>query len=435
MTAGNTGSLDRGARFSSLIPDQRLARFDSYQLESGVVLRDVAIAYKTWGKLNAEGTNVLIICHALSGSADVEDWWGPLLGPGKAFDTTIFFVFCANVLGSPYGSSSPVTVNPETGRLYGPEFPVATIRDDVRLHKQVLDQLGVKQVQFAIGGSMGGMQVLEWSFYGPDWGETQRQAIYTDVNYNDGYYSDDKPPNNGLAAARMQALLTYRSRNSFQNRFGRNVMLPKIDSHTPANPQRTWSQEVLQHNEGHKLRLNEAKGIAAAAAAAPVDGTIPAATANGDANKRPSVYSAQSYLRYQGDKFVKRFDANCYIAITRKMDSHDISRGRGDYLEVLGSIPQPCLVIGIQTDGLFTIDEQQELAEYIPKAHLEEIESGEGHDGFLLEFDQVNRHITTFMRQNAPEIFINVRGEEPPAESFAITKNSVFGEAEDVMRW
>ena len=123
-------------------------------------------------------------------------------------------------------------------------------------------------------------------------------------------------------------------------------MLPKVDSQPPANPQRVWSQEVLQHNEGHKLQLNEAKGIAAAVAAAPVDATNSDANSDGDVNKRPSIYSAQSYLRYQGDKFVKRFDANCYIAITRKMDSHDVSRGRGDYLEVLGSISQPCLVIG-----------------------------------------------------------------------------------------
>ncbi|KAI8807785.1 Alpha/Beta hydrolase protein [Cladochytrium replicatum] len=191
-----------------------------------------------------------------------DDGWGPLLGAGRAFDPTVYFIFCGNVLGSPYGSASPLTINPVTGKPYGPEFPVASIRDDVRAHKAVLDILGVKQIQYVVGGSMGGMQCLEWAFFGPEyvknivpiatsarhsawgisWGEAQRQAIFSDPDYNDGYYTRDqvhpsqniivpnclysflRAPLRGLAAARMTALLTYRSRNSFESRFGRKLM-------------------------------------------------------------------------------------------------------------------------------------------------------------------------------------------------------------------
>ncbi|KAI9009629.1 Alpha/Beta hydrolase protein [Gaertneriomyces semiglobifer] len=422
------------SEFSKLIPNQKFAHIESFTLESGIHLEHVPVAYKTWGKLNADGTNAMIICHALSGSSDVEDWWGPLLGPGRAFDTDVFFVFCGNVLGSPYGSASPVTINPATGDPYGPTFPIASIRDDVRLHKQILDSLGVRQIQFAIGGSMGGMQVLEWSFFGPNyvknivpiatsgrhsawcisWGEAQRQAIYSDPNYNDGHYTRENPPAVGLAAARMQALLTYRSRNSFESRFGRKVMPLK----TINEPQPHAS---IHHNEGHKIRLHGTRD-------APLDDK--ASSDDGG----PRVYSAQSYLRYQGDKFIKRFDANCYISITRKMDTHDVSRGRGEFYQILRSISQPTLVIGIESDGLFTIGEQRELAEHIPNAELVVITSPEGHDGFLLEFGEMNMHISSFIRRNAPELF---GGKPVPqlAPEELVSKASVFGEAEDAMRW
>ncbi|KAJ3165836.1 homoserine O- acetyltransferase [Geranomyces variabilis] len=435
----------------ALIPGQSVLRHAQVSLELGGSLTDVSVAYKTWGKLNADGTNAMVVCHALSGSADVEDWWGPLLGPGKAFDPEVFFVFCGNVLGSPYGTTSPVSVDPATGRAYGPTFPSTTVRDDVRLHKSVLDSLGVTQVQFAIGGSMGGMQVLEWAFFGPEyvrnivpiatsgrhsawcisWGESQRQSIYSDPNYADGNYPPDKAPTSGLAAARMQALLTYRSRNSFESRFGRKVMpAPSSLSSrhlTDTAPERSRSPSEtasMMHNEGLKPNFNHPKAATGVA-------TIPDSEA-------PTVYSAQSYLRYQGDKFIKRFDANCYISITRKMDTHDISRGRGEYHEVLASIRQPTLVIGIETDGLFTIGEQRELADHIPNAQLEVIESPEGHDGFLLEFERMNHLISAFIRKHAPpELYEgkDLSATAPQAADFAVTKTSVFGEAEDALMW
>jgi homoserine O-acetyltransferase/O-succinyltransferase len=195
--------------FEKFVNEQTIEYLDEFQLESGKVLCNVPVAFKTWGKLNSEGTNCMVICHALSGSSDVQDWWGPLLGPGKTFDTLKYFIFCGNVLGSPYGTASPCTIDPNTGNPYGPNFPLTTIRDDVRLHRMILDKLHVKQVEFCIGGSMGGMQVLEWSFYGIDyvknliplatsgrhsawcisWGETQRQSIYSDPKYSKSVYN------------------------------------------------------------------------------------------------------------------------------------------------------------------------------------------------------------------------------------------------------
>jgi homoserine O-acetyltransferase/O-succinyltransferase len=190
--------------YKDFVQGQKIAYLDEFELESGKKLLECPVAYKTWGKLNEKGDNCMVVCHALSGSSDVEDWWGPLLGPGKTFDTLRFFVFCGNVLGSPYGTASPCTIDPSTGKLYGPNFPQTTIRDDVNLHRKILDLLGVKRVMFVIGGSMGGMLVLEWSLFGPEyvqnivpiatsarhsawcisWGEAQRQSIYSDPKYS-----------------------------------------------------------------------------------------------------------------------------------------------------------------------------------------------------------------------------------------------------------
>jgi homoserine O-acetyltransferase len=251
--------------YEKYVQGQTITTLENFQLESGRTLTLTRVAYKTWGKLNKEGTNCMILCHALSGSCDVQDWWGPLLGEGKTFDTSKYFVFCGNVLGSPYGTASPLTIDPLTNLPYGPNFPMTTIRDDVNLHKRVLDNLGVKSVLFCIGGSMGGMQVLEWSFFGKEyiknivpiatsgrhsawcisWGETQRQSIYSDPKYLNGTYEMSDPPVSGLSAARMAAMLTYRSRNSFESRFGRNKTLKK-----PIKDVDGRSKEHIYHNEG-----------------------------------------------------------------------------------------------------------------------------------------------------------------------------------------
>ncbi|KAH6213185.1 hypothetical protein HBI42_139200 [Parastagonospora nodorum] len=496
--------------FSGLIPDQSFAVIPQVDLESGGVLHNVPVAYKTYGTLAPSGDNAMVICHALTGSADVGDWWGPLLGgSGKAFDISRFFVVCMNSLGSPYGSASPVTAKDGDASLglYGPEFPLTTVRDDVNIFKLVLDDLGVKQIAAVIGGSMGGMLVLEFAYFGRDyvkciipiatsarysawgisWGEAQRQSIYSDPKYDDGYYTFEDPPSTGLGAARMSALLTYRSRDSFESRFGRNTPdLSKKQSINavprPSMVSNSSHEHWAIHNDGHKhagspratSRSNSSAtlaslGTSAAAAQADLEfhdasnpSTPPPHTqtkADGTSKITPSAkrlaphyFSAQSYLRYQGEKFIKRFDANCYIAITRKLDTHDISRHRypeGQDLEsldpvsalhhALSLIEQPTLVLGIQSDGLFTFAEQQELAAHIPNATLKTIDSPDGHDAFLLEFEQVNRHLTTFLKEVLPDITNRspVSDTVMSESSLTATKTSTFGEAEvdDITAW
>ncbi|KAL1971997.1 hypothetical protein VTN31DRAFT_7216 [Thermomyces dupontii] len=474
--------------FSKLIRDQEIAIIPSFTLESGVTLYNVPVAYTTRGKLSPTGDNALVICHALSGSADVADWWGPLLGgPGHAFDVTRFFVVCLNSLGSPYGSASAMTYkdgDPAKGR-YGPEFPLTTIRDDVRIHKLVLDDLGVKQIAAVVGGSMGGMLTLEYAYFGKDyvraivpiatsarhsawcisWGEAQRQAIYSDPKYEDGYYSFEDPPATGLGAARMSALLTYRSRNSFESRFGRNVPDPskhkKVNGtpRLPTPPNEHWAV----HNEGHKsTRSHPSSTPGSPQPKSPSEVTFtdpqfngtmqftapasPASSTNAPASKPITTYfSAQSYLRYQGEKFVKRFDSNCYISITRKLDTHDVSRNRVDpksptpVKDALSQIKQPALVMGIESDGLFTFEEQKELAAGIPDSRLKKIDSPEGHDAFLLQFEQVNRYILEFFWEVLPDIMSTSdgAGKAEPATVGQLTKSSTFGEAEveDLTAW
>ncbi|KAM3071760.1 hypothetical protein ACMFMG_009626 [Clarireedia jacksonii] len=439
----------------------------------------------------------MVICHALTGSADVSDWWGPLLGgPGRAFDISRFFVICMNSLGSPYGSASPVTCkdgDPKQER-YGPEFPLTTIRDDVNFHKLLLDELGVRQVAAVIGGSMGGMLVLEWAYFGKDyvrcivpiatssrhsawgisWGEAQRQSIYADPKYDDGYYPFSDPPSTGLGAARMSALLTYRSRNSFEARFGRNTPDASKRQTISEHQQPTTPSDIHRaiHNDGHRPTRSRsssrpgssaaistmASGSAVTSGANPSNLTDPQfhgatpstspPTERAPLTKRKSTshyFSAQSYLRYQGEKFVKRFDGNCYIAITRKLDTHDVSRYRvpadspNAIAKALSQIQQPTLVLGIESDGLFTFDEQKEIAASVPNARLGKIDSPEGHDAFLLQFEQVNRHIVEFLNEVLPDIMAVPGNEDIQAEEGvgAVTKNSTFGEAEvdDITAW
>lgn len=467
-----------------------------------MTLRNVPVAYKTYGTLSPERDNAMVICHALTGSADVGDWWGPLMGgpgePGKearAFDMSRFFIVCVNSPGSPYGSASPVTTKDGIpgNEQYGPEFPLTTVRDDVNLFKLLLDDLGVKQIAAVVGGSMGGMLVLEFAYFGADyvrtiipiatsarysawgisWGEAQRQSIYSDPKYDDGYYAREDPPTTGLSAARMSALLTYRSRDSFEARFGRNTPDPSrrqnINGSTP-RPTTPGNEHFAIHNEGHRNagsprlpRSGSNASLDSVSALPPptvnitdpqfsgsTEVPVPVRPSNRKAKPISTYYSAQSYLRYQGEKFIKRFDANCYIAITRKLDTHDVSRQRTDeeaasrspddaVRAALKLIAQPTLVLGIESDGLFTFAEQQELAAGIPGAELKVIDSPEGHDAFLLEFRQVNRFLLDFLHKALPDIMAREPVNWPPAAKKveAAAKESTFGEAEvdDITAW
>ena len=356
------------------------------------------------------------------------------------------------------------------------------------LHKIILDDLGVRQIAAVVGGSMGGMLVIEYAFFGKDyvrtivpiasssrhsawgisWGEAQRQSIYSDPKFQDGYYPIDDPPSSGLAAARMAALLTYRSRDSFESRFGRdtaNAIRQNLSDQNASG----LSEHCRAHNDGNRnagshvasqVRRNASPSSTQSAPGAQktngapsftdpqFSGTTPFLPPNPPANldsKRASLYfSAQSYLRYQGAKFVQRFDSNCYIALTRKLDTHDISRDRipGDspdaVVSALSQITQPALVMGIESDGLFTFAEQQQMAASISDSRLRSIESSEGHDAFLLQFEQVNQHILDFFNEVLPDIMdaTNLNQSEVDAEEkeVGMRTNSV-SEVDDITSW
>ena len=339
---------------------------------------------------------------------------------------------------------------------------------------------------------MGGMLALEYAYlgkayvrsiapiatsathsaWGISWGEAQRQSIYADPKYDDGYYSFDDPPSAGLGAARMSALLTYRSRNSFEARFGRKM--PDVARQQTINdvnerPNTPMNEHWSIHNHGHKLakgarplstgetslnlaphsKTSYSSETTSPSVATFVDPQFTGATeftvsvpvVDRKTNKSTNHYfSAQSYLRYQGTKFVKRYDPNCYIAMTRKLDTHDVSRNRAPNVKAaLAQIEQPTLVLGIESDGLFTIAEQEELADCIPDARLHKIDSLEGHDAFLLQFEQVNRYLLSFFCEILPEIMFRAGEDvrEVEASVGQLTKSSTFGEAEvgDITEW
>ena len=343
---------------------------------------------------------------------------------------------------------------------------------------------------------MGGMLALEYAYFGPEyvrtivpiatssrhsawgisWGEAQRQSIYCDPKYDDGYYSFEDPPSAGLGAARMSALLTYRSRDSFESRFGRNIPDPSRkqtinDNHRPSTPS---NEHWVVHNDGHKnaktSRTANTTNVSPSFPSVPrtpevaIEDSAPPfsdpqfhgatklspeapPTKVTDPERATTYFSAQSYLRYQGEKFVKRFDGNCYIAITRKLDTHDVSRHRTppdspDAVAVaLSQIKQPALVLGIQSDGLFTFAEQEQIANAIPDARLRTIESAEGHDAFLLQFEQVNHHILDFFNDKLSDIMsapeTNTNAREIASWDSAVIKGSTVGEAEasDMTEW
>jgi len=330
-------------------------------LESGERLPGVHVAYRTWGRLDPDGANAVVVCHALTGSADAEDWWTGMFGPGRALDPDRDFIVCQNILGSCYGTTGPASTMPGTDRCWGPDFPTVTVRDMVAIQAEVLERLEVRRVRMVIGGSLGGMQALEWAAMYPDrvdlavpiatsaahsawciaWSEAQRQAIRADPGWHGGRYGPGEPPEAGLAAARMVAMCTYRTRESFQHRFGRR---PQDDS---------------------------------------------------------GLFAVESYLRHQGRKLVQRFDANTYMTLTRAMDLHDLGRGRGGVGEALSRIRAAVLVVSIDSDVLYPPVEQQELVRGIPGARLATLHSPDGHDGFLIQTEALSKMVREFRDRTA----------------------------------
>ncbi len=325
-----------------------------FQLELGGELEPFQLAYNTWGQINTAGDNVLLIAHGLTANSNALDWWHGLIGPGELLDTNSYHVVCINAIGSPYGSTSPLTYH-QNGHT-GSSFPKVTIRDIVHTQKLLLDYLGITSLQAVIGPSLGGMIALEWPLLYPDFvrsmislGSTarhspwciglsaaQRDAIKSDPAWNNGDYGDEQP-RNGLSLARKIAMISYRSDISFDQRFGRNLQ-----------------------------------------------------------GKDTDYFAVESYLDYQGKKLVDRFDANCYLALTEIMDTHDIGRSRGGHIRALESIHQPSLIISIDTDVLYPIREQEELVRHIPNAEYFVIESVNGHDAFLIDLGQVIDAIKPF---------------------------------------
>jgi len=339
-----------------------------FELENGKVLRDAQVRYRTFGALNPAKDNAMVVCHALTGNASLDSWWGEMLGKGLLFDTSKYFVICANVLGSCYGTTGPTSINPDTQRPYSTSFPDVTVRDSVGLHILMVKSLGIRQVFAVVGGSLGGMQALEWGLMGGPsfvrslvvmccganhhaWqiaiSETQRQALYADPNWAGGAYTKDRPPNSGLSLARQIAMFTYRSHTAYTDKFGRKT-------------------------------LNEEPGQGQAV-----------------------LYDVEKYLRYQGVKFLARFDPLSYVKVTRLMDSHDVGRGRGGKESALSGLTQPVQLVSVSSDVLYPPAEQQELHKLLPNSRLYTVVSDSGHDGFLLDQHEVMPVAIKFLEEVA----------------------------------
>ena len=370
-------------------PGARTVVFPSFTLESGHVLHDVVVAYSTYGVLNPAGDNGVIVGHSLTSNSCVHEWWGEMLGSGPGFclDVDRDFVVCANYLGSPYGTSSPVTPDPSKpdGRWYAADFPnPCTIRDNVRLQRMLLDHLGVRSLRLAIGGSMGCMLALEFGASYPDYvrelvlvagcgrhtdwaigiGEAERFAIMADGKWAGGDYDPNDPPKAGLAAARMTAMLTYRAPRSVDDRHDRATI--SLDTGRPASkPTRHDDLGVTAH-------------------------------ANASATGALPHFEVESYLHYQGRKFARRFDPNCYVQLTCTLDSHDVSRGRGEYEDVMRGVKQRALVVGITSDVLYPFHLQEEMVRLMPAASMYVIDSPHGHDAFLIEIKSLNDAVARF---------------------------------------
>jgi len=352
-------------------------------LESGRQLTEVTLCYETFGKLNAAKDNAILVCHALTGDSHAAarykpeepkpGWWDDAIGPGKALDTERYFIICSNVLGGCQGSTGPSSLNPATGRPYGLDFPVITVRDMVRAQARLLDQLGIYQLLAVVGGSLGAMQTLEWAATYPDrvrgiipiggagrfhpqgiaFNEVQRQAILSDPGFQGGQYYGTPGPVRGLAIARMLGMITYRSDESMWQQFGREIRDP---------------DGVPELERGMAL-----------------------------------TYQVESYLHYQGQKLVERFDANTYLYLTRAMDLQDLGRGRGGYEAAHRLIRAKVLSIGIRSDLLFPTYLQKETVELVKKAggcaEYLEMDSPWGHDAFLVDFHLIAPAVREFLAQ------------------------------------
>ncbi len=346
----------------------KVSRERPFVLECGGHLDEVEIAYETWGTLAPDHSNAILVCHALTGDSHAaggfepghksDGWWDDLIGPGKALDTDRYFIVCANVLGGCQGTTGPSSVDPDTGKPYGPTVPQVTMRDIVRTQRLLMAELGIDTWLSVVGGSMGGMQALEWGVMYPGlvkslmpiasvaaaspmqiaWSAVERLAIVQDPKWRDGWYYDAPEgdgPWHGLALAREISQITYRTTHVFDERFGREPFVP--------------SEELSQWGR----------------------------------------YQIESYLDHHGQKLVRRFDANSFLVLSKAMDLHDVGRHRGGVSSVLGALRVPVLTASVTSDILYPAYQQAAMAEMINAGggdcdyHV--VDSPQGHDGFLLE--------------------------------------------------
>ena len=360
-----------------MIVDPQVAHFDAIPLDSGAALSPVQVAYETYGELNAAKSNAILIMHAFSGDAHAagvssEDgkpgWWDNMIGPGKAFDTNLYFVICSNVLGGCRGTTGPGSVDPATGRPYAMSFPVITIGDMVRLQRMLIDHLGIERLLSVAGGSMGAMQALQWAVAYPErvvssipiagtarhtaqqiaFNEVGRQAIIADPDWNGGSFYAGNPPARGLAVARMVGHITYMSDDSMREKFGR------------------------------RLRGKEKYGF------------------DFDVD-----FEVESYLRYRGSQFVNRFDANSYLYITKAMDYFDLPNGRGSIGEAFEHTRSRFLVISFTSDWLYPSYQSQEIVRALRSRNCDvaycELPSNYGHDAFLVDVAEQTDLIRGFL--------------------------------------
>jgi homoserine O-acetyltransferase len=358
-------------------------------LDSGETLGPITLAYETYGQLNAERSNAILILHALSGDAHAAGvnadgkpgWWDDCIGPGKAFDTDQYFVICSNIIGGCQGSTGPSSVNPQTGKPYGLQFPVITIGDMVRVQHHLIDYLGIEKLLAVVGGSMGGMQTLQWTVSYPEQvcaalplattarhspmlialDEVGRQAIYADPNWNRGDYYDGPRPNTGLALARMIGHITYLSEESMHQKFGR-----RLDK---------------REHFGYDFDTD---------------------------------FAVEGYLRYKGSRFTERFDANSYLYVTKAMDYFDLSNGHGGLEAAFANSAYVMyLVVSFTSDWLYPTYHSKEMVSALTCVGADvtfcNLQSTWGHDAFLLEVDTMTHLISDFLDRVVAEHGINLQ--------------------------
>lgn len=356
-----------------------------FELESGEVLENVNIAYETYGKLNFSKDNVILVFHALTGDAHAAfynketdkkpGWWNEMIGSGKAFDTDKYFVICSNILGGCKGTTGPSSINPKTNKPYGLSFPIYTIEDAVRLQKELIDYLGIKKLIVA-GGSMGGMMAQSWAIMYPEmvkgciiiastsrlspqaiaFNAVSRNAILSDENFNNGDYYNKEHPEKGLSIARMVGHITYLCEEAMKNKFGRRFLTKNTEDRTITG---------VRNFDFH------------------------------------SDFQVESYLHYQGQSFVNRFDANSYLYITKAVDYFDLTYKYGTLSDAFKNSKAKFLVISFSSDWLFTTNQSKEIVNALVKTNKNvsfcEIDSPCGHDAFLLEFEAQTKIIKGFL--------------------------------------